>query len=58
MVRPWRIAASDRAAPEHWLQLRANAVVPLQPRCLQAYLQDLQVDRRFFVAHESGRTPR
>ncbi len=43
------------AAPEHWLQLRANAVVPLQcQRCLQAYLQDLQVDRRFlFVAHES-----
>ena len=40
--------------PEHWLHLQAQAVVPLQcQRCLQTYVQALQVDRRYlFVAHE------
>lgn len=56
---PWSAAGSVKpvtgGAPENWLHLQAHTAVPLQcQRCLQTYLQDLQVDRRFlFVANES-----
>lgn len=54
----WTASGSLRpvtgAAPEHWLLLQAQAVVPLQcQRCLQTVAQALQVQRRFlFVANE------
>jgi uncharacterized protein len=60
---PWQVQGQERpvtgGAPERWMHLRAQALVPLQcQRCLQTLAQPMAVDRWFRFARSEAEAER